>query len=119
VFGSFITDKAEPNDIDVFLLVEDSFDVSQIRGEARLLFEHTAAQTYFGASVFWLRRLAVLTEEDAAIEDWQIRRDGKRRGIVEMIRRSECALLKCQGPATSASLHREEVGDDLQARSRI
>ena len=58
VFGSFVTDKPEPNDLDVFLLMEDTFDASTVEGETRLLFDHAAAQATFGASVFWLRRLA-------------------------------------------------------------
>ena len=29
VFGSFVTTKSEPNDVDVFLLMADSFDVSR------------------------------------------------------------------------------------------
>ena len=56
VFGSFVTDKPEPNDVDVFLLMEGTFDGSQLTGDVRLLFDHAAAQTHFGASVFWLRR---------------------------------------------------------------
>src|SRR5215218_6676689 len=56
VFGSFVTAKPEPNDVDVFLLMEDSFRVGQLTGEARLLFEHAAAESRFGASVFWLLR---------------------------------------------------------------
>jgi hypothetical protein len=52
VFGSFVTAKPFPNDVDVFLLMEDTFDVSQLTGEARLLFEHAVAQTRFGTSVF-------------------------------------------------------------------
>jgi hypothetical protein len=60
VFGSFITAKPEPNDIDVFLLMADTFDVGQLLGEGRLLFDHAAAQSHFGASVFWVRRLAAL-----------------------------------------------------------
>lgn len=58
VYGSFITEKPEPNDVDVFLLMEDSFDSSQLVGEAALRIYHPAAQAHFGASVFWLRRLA-------------------------------------------------------------
>lgn len=85
VFGSFITEKPEPNDVDVFLLMKDSFDVSQLAGEARLLFDHAAAQAHFGTSVFWLRRLAAYPSEQEAITDWQIKRDGTRRGIVEII----------------------------------
>jgi hypothetical protein len=85
VFGSFVTAKPLPNDVDVFLLMEDTFDVSQLTGEARLLFEHAAAQTRFGASVFWLRRLAVLDDEQTTLAYWQVTREGHHRGIVEII----------------------------------
>ena len=73
-----------PNDVDVFLLMADSFDVSATTGEARLLFDHLAADAHFGASVFWLRRLAALDGEQAAVEYWQVKRDGRRRGVVEI-----------------------------------
>jgi hypothetical protein len=85
VFGSFVTAKPDPNDVDVFLLMDDGFDVATITGEARLLFDHAAAQAHFGASVFWLRRLTALGGEQATIEHWQIRRDGGLRGIVEIV----------------------------------
>jgi len=84
VFGSFVTSKPEPNDVDVFLLMEDTFDVTQMTGETRFLFEHAFAQNYFGASIFWVRRMAALGG-NAIIEDWQLKRDGTRRGIVEII----------------------------------
>ena len=84
VFGSFVTAKPAPADLDVFLLMEDTFDASRLTGEARLLFDHPAAQTRFGASVFWLRRLAALEGEGATIEQWQITRDGSLRGIIEI-----------------------------------
>ncbi|MBI2371129.1 MAG: hypothetical protein HYV08_13000 [Deltaproteobacteria bacterium] len=67
VFGSFVSAKREPADVDVFLLMEDTFDMGQLTGEARVLFDHAAAQAHFGASVFWLRRLAALGGEDQAI----------------------------------------------------
>jgi len=62
----------------------DSFDVSVATGETRLLFDHLAAEAHFGARVFWLRRLAALEGEQAAVECWQVRRDGQRRGVVEI-----------------------------------
>src|SRR5262249_33793263 len=55
VFGSFVTAKEEPNDVDVFFIMEDSFDPALLNREARSLFDHMAAQAQFGASVFWLR----------------------------------------------------------------
>ena len=85
VFGSLVTSKPDPNDVDVFLLMDDDFDVGLTRGEAAILFNHPWAQAYFGASVFWLRRLAVLGGEQETVEHWQVKRDGTRRGIVEVI----------------------------------
>lgn len=86
VFGSFITDKDEPNDVDIFMLVKDDFDMGLLSGEAHLLFiNHAAAQDHFGASVFWVRLMAALDGEQSIIEDWQIKRDGTKRGIVEII----------------------------------
>lgn len=88
VFGSFITSKPEPNDVDVFMLMEDSFDKSRLSGDAELLYEHETAQSCFGASVFWLRRLAAFEGEQATVEYWQVKRGGGRRGIVEIVERT-------------------------------
>jgi hypothetical protein len=84
VFGSFVTAKPEPNDVDVFMLMDDTFDLGQVVGEARLVFDHPAAQAHFGASIFWLRRLAALPDEEQVAQSWQLKRDGTRRGIVEI-----------------------------------
>ena len=84
VFGSFVTDKAAPNDVDIFLVMADSFDVATVTGETRHIFDHHAAHNLLGASVFWIPRAACLGGEEAAVLDWQIKRDGARRGIVEV-----------------------------------
>jgi hypothetical protein len=44
-----------------------------------------AAHNLLGASVFWIPRAACMGSEEAAVSDWQIKRDGSRRGIVEVI----------------------------------
>jgi hypothetical protein len=84
VFGSFVTGKRDPNDVDVFLSMNDGFDLNAVAGEARILFDHAAAQACFGASVFWLRRFAAYPNEEELIAGWQLRRDGAQRGIVEV-----------------------------------
>jgi len=87
VFGSFITAKEEPNDVDVFMLMGDSFYLSEYTGEVRLIFlDHAGAQARFGSSVFWMRHLATLDGEEKAIEGWQVKRDGGQRGIIEIIK---------------------------------
>jgi len=85
VFGSFVTAKVDPGDVDVFLLMEDTFDSNQLRGEAAIIFDHLAGQTVEGASVFWIRRQAAIDGEQEAVEHWQIKRDKTRRGIVKVI----------------------------------
>ena len=68
------------------MLMENGFDASRLEREASILFDHAVAQSYFGASVFWIRRLAALGGEGRAIEFWQTKRDGGRRGIVEVVK---------------------------------
>lgn len=85
VFGSFVTANPDPNDVDVFMLMKDTFDSNLVAGEAAIIFDHMAAQDAEGASVFWIRRMAALDGEQAALGHWQIKRDKSRRGIVEVI----------------------------------
>lgn len=84
VFGSFVTAKPDPNDVDIFMLMEDTFDSNHVTGEAAIIFDHLAAQNVEGASVFWIRRMAAISGEQAALEHWQIKRDKTKRGIVEV-----------------------------------
>lgn len=85
IFGSFVTAKAEPNDVDIIMLMEDTFDLALVTGEAALVFQHMEAETRLGASVFWTRRSGALGGEQAMIEYWQVRREGGQRGIVEVV----------------------------------
>jgi hypothetical protein len=85
VFGSFVTAKVDPQDVDVVMLMEDAFDLASVTGEAALVFQHMEADAHFGASVFWARRSGALGGEQAMIEYWQVRREGGRRGIVEIV----------------------------------
>jgi hypothetical protein len=85
VFGSFVTAKPHPGDVDIFLIMKDTFDAQQVQGEAAIIFDHQAVQNIEGASVFWIRRLAAIGGEQEALEHWQTKRDHTRRGIVEVI----------------------------------
>jgi predicted nucleotidyltransferase len=85
IFGSFVTSKRNPEDIDIFLLMDNDFDVSQVTGEAKILFDHVASENYEGASIFWLRLISVLDGEEKTVNYWQLKRDGNKRGIVEVL----------------------------------
>ena len=66
--------------------MENSFDVSQVSGEAALIFDHVITQNYEGASIFWIRRLAAFEREEATVAHWQLKRNGNQRGIVEVVK---------------------------------
>lgn len=85
MFGSFVTNNPTPNDVDVFIVFDETLDASMCDAETLLLLDHAAADANYGASVFWLRRPAAFGGEQATIEFWQTKRDGNRRGIVEIL----------------------------------
>jgi hypothetical protein len=86
VFGSFVTAKEAPGDLDIVLVMADAFVLEAAPRESRVLFSHADADARFGASVFWVRRGLLPDVEMAGfLEFWQTRRDGAKRGIVEVV----------------------------------
>lgn len=85
IFGSYITSKAAPNDVDLFLIMSDGFEVDDQTGDTREVFIHGRAQERFSASVFWVSRLTSFGSIDYLVEGWQTKRDRSRRGIVEVV----------------------------------
>jgi hypothetical protein len=87
IFGSYVTAKPNPNDVDIILVMRDDFRVSESDETAAPVFDHLRAQAEIRASVFWTAPCGVLLGTvDQFIRHWQIKRDHRRRGIVEVIR---------------------------------
>lgn len=84
VYGSFITEKESPNDVDIFILMKDGFNPDDVFGKARLIFKHLTTQKYEGASIFWGTKSGIIGDVDEFIAGWQIKRDKTKRGIVEV-----------------------------------
>ena len=85
VYGSFVTNKENPNDVDIFMLMTGGFDPEKVSGKTRLIFKHLTTQKYEGASIFWAAKSGIIGGEDVLIEGWQVKRDKTRRGIVEVM----------------------------------
>ena len=51
---------------------------------AAMVFDHLAAQHYGGASIFWIRWMAAIDGEEAALQYWQITREQTKRGMVDI-----------------------------------
>jgi hypothetical protein len=71
VFGSFITNKLDPNDVDVFLIMSNEFNIETVAGNARLVFDHGMGQAHFGASIFWLREVSALPDVETSVAGWE------------------------------------------------
>lgn len=85
IFRSYITAKPEPNDVDVVIIFNDDFDLTVCSEEMKRFLDHQQAENEFGASIFWIRPSLLLFETlDEFIESWQVKRDGTRRGIIEV-----------------------------------
>jgi hypothetical protein len=85
IFGSYVTTKLAPNDVDLFLVMAEAFDVNDWEEETRAVFAHAQAQSRFRASVFWVTRSTSRTNIESLPTAWQTTRDQTRRGIVEVI----------------------------------
>ena len=85
IFGSYITAKPDPHDVDVVLVMNDDFSMAGCDESTRVLFDHQRAEEEIGASIFWICPSVVLR---GSLEDfligWGIKRDLTLRGIVEV-----------------------------------
>jgi hypothetical protein len=55
LWGSFVTNKEVPNDLDVLLVMTVEFSVRAIPIPAQALFDHVQARLQFHADVFWTK----------------------------------------------------------------
>ncbi|HYH86899.1 MAG TPA: hypothetical protein VEX60_15710 [Pyrinomonadaceae bacterium] len=90
IFGSYVTAKPEPNDVDIILVMRDDFAEQDYHPESFPVFDHLRAQRELGASLFAIRSTFIFGETvDEFIAHWQIKRDLSRHGIVEIIKEVE------------------------------
>jgi hypothetical protein len=85
LWGSFVTVREEPNDLDVLLIMSDDFESSEVSGEAELLFDHLKAKMRFTTDLFWTKESMPPDILQMWLETYQITKDFERRGIVEVI----------------------------------
>lgn len=85
IFGSFVTTKMNPRDVDLVIIMKNTFDVNAVSGDVAAVFRHADADAQLGASIFWSTEAGAFGGAQAMIEFWQIRRDGGRRGLVEIV----------------------------------
>jgi len=85
LWGSFVTSKESPNDLDVLLVMAADFDLEQVPTDRRDLFNYAQAKIRFNADVFWTKVSIGQDTLDLWLNTYQLGKDLKRRGIVEVV----------------------------------
>jgi hypothetical protein len=87
VWGSFVTGKRFPRDVDLFLSMRSGFDpmLPQLRGPVRELFNHEAARLRYEADIFWATEAVGEAALGELLSVYQMTGDFTPQGIVEVI----------------------------------
>jgi len=84
IWGSFVTTKPAPRDLDVLLIMADDFEVDRVASPAREIFDATVAKLRFESDVFWARSSIGEEVLQLWLETYQESREFRKRGIVEL-----------------------------------
>jgi hypothetical protein len=84
IWGSFVTAKPAPKDLDILMLMSKDFDVAQLSTPLRIVFNSVQAKLLFEADVFWARASIGEQTLDLWLQTYQTSRTFRKRGIVEL-----------------------------------
>ena len=84
VWGSFVTAKPAPKDVDLLLIMDEDFEVDSIAIPAQAVFDSARAKLLFESDVFWARSSIGRELLDLWLETYQTSRRLRKRGIVEL-----------------------------------
>jgi predicted nucleotidyltransferase len=84
VWGSFVTAKPTPRDLDILLIMSENFEADRMSARAQAVFDSTRAKLLFEADVFWARASIGHELLDLWLDTYQTSRSFRKRGIVEL-----------------------------------
>jgi hypothetical protein len=85
LWGSFVTSKEVPNDLDVLLVMTGEFAVEAVPAQAQVVFDHVQARLRFQADVFWTKASLDPQVLHLWLDTYQTGKDFTRRRIVEVV----------------------------------
>jgi hypothetical protein len=84
VWGSFVTTKASPKDLDLLLILDEDFAVEDFPSAVQSVFDSVRARLLYESDVFWARASIGNDTLDTWLETYQTSRTFRKRGIVEL-----------------------------------
>jgi len=85
VWGSFVTAKPAPKDLDLLLIMSEDFETGRMSAPAQAVFDSTRARLLFETDVFWARASIGQELLDLWLDTYQTSRSFRKRGIVELV----------------------------------
>ena len=85
VWGSFVSDKEFPKDIDLLLIMSDDFDVNAKSSAVKRVFDYIQGRILFNADIFWTKSSIGEEAINLWLETYQMTRNFESRGIVEVM----------------------------------
>ncbi|MGO9893976.1 MAG: DUF6932 family protein [Bryobacteraceae bacterium] len=84
IWGSFVTAKPSPRDLDILLVMDQEFEADEVAPAAQAVFDSARAKLLFEADVFWARASIGPELLDLWLDTYQTSRSFRKRGIVEL-----------------------------------
>jgi hypothetical protein len=84
VWGSFVTAKLAPRDLDMLLIMDENFEVDRVAGPVQDVFDCMRARLLFESDVFWARESIGDEVLGLWLNTYQTSRTFRKRGIVEL-----------------------------------
>ncbi len=84
LFGSFVSGKASPNDVDLLVVMKASFSTTQVSGKVSELFQHDVCRIRYHADLFWVTEAVGNARIEDLLEVFSRDREGRTQSIVEV-----------------------------------
>lgn len=84
LFGSFVTGKASPNDLDLLVVMDSNFTTATLSGLLLEPFEHERCRIRYSADVFWVTETINQEQIENLLEVFSRDRDKREQPIVEL-----------------------------------
>lgn len=85
IWGSFVSNKESPNDVDVLLIMKEDFELEDLPDDLKTIFNYVKARVRFNMDIFWSKSSIGGETINLWLDTYQISKDFKRRGIMEVI----------------------------------
>ena len=84
IWGSFVTAKPAPKDLDILLIMDKDFEVNGVAVPAQAVFDSARAKLLFESDIFWARASIGHELLGVWLDTYQTSRSFRKRGIVEL-----------------------------------